>query len=168
MSELLKGLIAKGWKRYISYPDPRLSGEESYKYTRVDIIYSTDPSFTLSLEQWMMLKDSFFWRFYADGVFIKVGFHRDRERMDPTRPGAYLLTFKIYDKEQHAKNQFDSDDHHHWYKLWIDEIQRLKAMRYKREAELEAQGYAIDTGYEEPKVHWADPVEPGATYPDLY
>ncbi len=43
---------------------------------------------------------------------------------------------------------------------WVDMVKKLKRTRYAIEEKLIRQGYTIDTGYVEPIVHPADPVEP--------
>ena len=80
--------------------------------------------------------------------------------MDPQAPGAYLLSFSIYSKEEEARVQFDPKQRDQWQSLWVEKIKGMKRDRYAKEKALAAQGYNINTGYQEPKIHPADPVEP--------
>jgi len=157
---LLQQLLKLGWKPLISYQDPRLTGEQAYIYSEQENYYFGTPvNYIPTLEQWMRI-DSGDWQFYADDIFLKINFQRDRKHMNPNEPGAYLFSFELISKEAKAKNQFESDDREHWQDLWVDKIKAMKKERYAKEKELIQRGFTIYTEYQEPKIHPADPVEP--------
>ena len=156
---LLQNLTKLGWKPVIAYEDPRLSGEQAYKYYVEDNYYAFPLSYSPTFEQWMRISTAR-WYLHADGVFLEVNFQRDSSKMDPNQPGAYLFSFNLQSKEEKAKAHFEGDDRDHWQELWVDKIKSLKKQRYEKEKELVKNGYTIFTDYEEPKIHPADPVEP--------
>ena len=157
--EVLQNLIKSGWKPFIAYEDPRLSGEQAYRYYEEDNYYAVPIGYSPTLEQWMRISTAR-WYLHADEVFLEINFQRDSSKMDPNQPGAYLFSFNLQSKEEKAKAQFEGDDRDHWQDLWVDRIKSLKKQRYEKEKELAKRGYTIFTDYEEPKIHPADPVEP--------
>jgi len=157
---LLQQLLKLGWKPLISYGNPRLTGEQAYIYSEQENYFLGTPvNYIPTLEQWMRIKSGD-WQFYADDIFLKINFQRDRKHMSPNEPGAYLFSFELISKEAKAKNQFEGDDREHWQDLWVDKIKALKKERYAKEKELIQRGFTIYTEYQEPKIHPADPVEP--------
>jgi len=98
--------------------------------------------------------------FYAGGLFLNISVRRNRVRMVVDEPGNYLLSFSLYDREEKARKQFGSDKHDQWQEHWVEAIKKLKRKCYAIEQELIEKGYTIDTGYVEPIIHPADPVEP--------
>lgn len=157
--KLLKKLDSLGWKPFIFYQQPRLSGEYAFRFSQGDGVYGLPLDYYPSLEEWMLI-DVGRWYLYADGVFLKINFRRDRKLMTPTMPGAYLVTFDFQTVVEHAKSEFEGDDRNHWKELWVNKIKSLKKERYEKETELTRRGFTIYTEYEEPKIHPADPVEP--------
>ena len=156
---LLQNLIKLGWKPVIFYEEPRLRGDQAFKYSKIDNkYYGTPPDYTPTLDEWMEIDSD--WYLYANDVFLEISLHRDSTKMNPNEPGAYLVSFRIQSKEEKAKAQFEGDDRDHWQELWVDKIKSLKKQRYEKEKELVKRGYTIFTDYEEPKIHPADPVEP--------
>ncbi|MCX4028571.1 hypothetical protein H0A36_14565 [Endozoicomonas sp. SM1973] len=155
-------LLALGWQQYIHYGDPRLKGKDSYRFIAEgeEVIYGPDPSYIPTLEEWMTLDTDHTWTLYVDGLFLNIGFRRDRKRMDPDKPGAYLINYEVYGKEEHAENQFMGEDRKKWRELWVEDMKQSKRLRYEIEAELKTKGYTIDTSYKDPIIHPEDPVEP--------
>ncbi|WP_415897282.1 hypothetical protein ACMXYX_00560 [Neptuniibacter sp. QD72_48] len=160
--QFMRHLLSLGWRQVHSYSHPRLSGEESWQYKLNNYHgYQSDITVTPTLETWLKLNTTrTTWRFYADGVFIEVGFMRNSRIPADDPMGEYLLVFSAYTREERARKQFRGEQREHWQELWIPEIQRLKSIRYTTEAELEALGFTINTEYQDPKIHPADPVEP--------
>ena len=163
MTAFLKRLTDLGWRNMISYSEPRLTGDESYRYRESDVIYPPDPAYLPDMDTWMKLDSGRIWRLYADGVIIEVGFHRNSEYMDPAGNGEHLLLLDAYPVESYAQAHFEYEVKEQWQELWVDEIKRLKRIRYQKETELIKQGYHIDTSYQDPLIHPADPVEPDMT-----
>jgi len=158
--DFIQTLTERGWKPAISYNYPRLKGEQAYKYFEEDFTYSVPLDYRPTLEQWMAM-DFAYWRLHADDVFLDITFRRDRKRMDPEQPGAYLLSFTLNSKEAEARSHFQGEkDRANWKDLWVDKIKELKKERYAKEEALRKRGFDIDTNYEEPKIHPDDPVEP--------
>lgn len=157
--DFIDHLRSLGWVRVISYSDPRLSGEEAYRFYKTDSFYSFPLDYRPNLDEWMALDDPQ-WRLRANDVFVDVEFHRDRKKMDPEGLGSYLFVMKIQSAEQFAKGQFAPEDRDNWKDLWNDEIRRLKQHRYSREEQIKKAGGTIDTNYRDPIVHPNDPVEP--------
>jgi hypothetical protein len=158
-TDFLKSIESAGWRRVISYTDPRLSGEAAYQYYLDKPLYSFPLDYELSLEQWMNLDRITTWRWQANGQYMTLSFHRDRKRMDPDKPGGYLFVIQIMGFEEYAKAFFDGDDRERWRDLWIETITPLKRTRLEREKMLEKAGVPIDKDYRDPIVHPDDPVD---------
>ena len=156
----IKQLTYLGWRNMLNYSDPRLTEEESYQYRTIDLVYAPDPNYLLDITTWMKLRTSRIWQLHADGMVIEIGFHRNSDYMDPTGNGDYLLLLDAYPIESFARANFEYKVQEKWQGLWVDEIKRLKRIRYQKEAELIKQGYHIDTSYQDPLIHPADPIEP--------
>jgi len=155
---LLQTLAQAGWKPAIPYDAPRLSGEQAFKYYLEDDTYAALPvNYAPTLEEWMRIDDS--WYFYAGDLFMDIAVRRSGSQiMD--EPGAYLLSFSLYGKEERGRKQVWPSERDQWQTHWVDMVKKLKRTRYAIEEKLTRQGYTIDTGYAEPIVHPADPVEP--------
>ena len=158
--DLLQILIQKGWKLALTYGTPRLSGEQAFRNYLEDRRYAALPiDYSPTLDEWMQI-DSGTWRLYAGDLFLKINMRRDSKRMNPQEPGGYLLTFSLYSKEERGRQQVFPSERDRWKELWVERVKALKKERYALEERLIRQGYTIDTGYVEPLVHPADPVEP--------
>lgn len=158
-TDFLKSIESAGWRRVISYTDPRLSGEAAYRYYFDDPAYSFPMDYELTFEEWMALDEEPLWMLYADEQFMMIRFHRDRKRTDPKKPGGYLFILQLMGVEEYAKSHFTGDDRERWRELWGETIAPLKRMRLEREQALEKSGVAIDKDYRDPIVHPDDPVE---------
>jgi len=157
---LLHTLAQAGWKPVLYYDDPRLSGEQALRYYLEEDPYGSAPvNYDPTLEDWMRI-DSDSWMFYAGDLFLDIDVRRNRERMVVDEPGNYLLSFSLYNKEEQGRGHFKSEKRDQWQEHWVETIQKLKRKRYTIERELIEKGYTIDTGYVEPIIHPADPVEP--------
>lgn len=165
LSAFLQELVDKGWRNSLFYSVPRLKGKQSYDYAINQFVYPPDPNYTPNLEQWMALGSDAMWLLYANNLIMEVTFRRDSKKMDPDKPGAYLLSFSIYGVEKYAKDHFESTERDRWQALWVDEIKRLKSERYATEKQLIEQGYTINTDYQDPIIHPDDPVEPDVVVP---
>ncbi|HMW48943.1 MAG TPA: hypothetical protein PKC70_11655 [Cellvibrionaceae bacterium] len=159
LMKIIKELVSLGWKRYIAYSDPRLVGEQAFNHYLGNNFYSLPVDFVPNLQQWMQI-DVGFWNLYADGVFLEIRFHRDSEHLDLNKPGAYLLVFNFETKTSYGRSMFDGEEREQWQEHWAELIKKAKKDRYAKEAELVKRGFTIDTTYQDPKIHPADPVEP--------
>ncbi len=156
---LLQKLLHLGWKPLFSYNYPRLTGEQAFQYYQEDDNYGIPPDYIPSLDEWMQIKSGY-WRLYAKNVFLKINFQRDRTRMDPNKPGAYLFSFGLRTQEEHARSNFFGEERAQWQDLWVEKIKAMKKERYSKESALVKRGFTIYTEYDEPEIHPADPVEP--------
>ncbi len=156
---LLQKLLHLGWKPLFSYNYPRLTGEQAFQYYQEDDNYGIPPDYIPSLDEWMQIKSGY-WRLYAKNVFLKINFQRDRTRMDPNKPGAYLFSFGLRTQEEYARSNFFGEERAQWQDLWVEKIKTMKKERYSKESILIKRGFTIYTEYDEPEIHPADPVEP--------
>ena len=158
IEKLLQQLISLGWKQFIFYQYPRLSKGEAFKFFQEDDTYGLPVNYSFSLDEWMSI-DVGRWYLYAGEVFLEINFRRDPKLMDPTKPGAYFLTYNLQNATERAKAEFTDNERKHWQDLWVNKIKSLKKERYAKEAELIKRGFTIYADYEEPIIHPADPVE---------
>lgn len=155
MIKLFSELHTSGWVRYIDTNDPRLTGKQAWDYSKVSSIYSLDSSYTPTLEEWTAaVKKMPHWKFYADGVYLDVS-------LSETNMGGfvgkttYLLSIDIkneYDFYGVGYFPGDAEKMHNWKALLPAELQKYHADRLKTEAALKAQGYTIDTAYQDPPI----------------
>ena len=155
---LLAQLRSLGWKHYIDSFDPRLSGKQAWIYAASDAAdweYSLDSTYMPSMDEWMKAKRKFpRWVFYADGAYLEVSL------MESNMGGfvgnsTYLLTVDV--KSEYAFYGLgyfpgNAEKIHNWKALLPAELEKYQAMRLKTEAALGAQGYAIDTTYQDPPI----------------
>ena len=167
MMALLKQLTDLGWRNVIWYTAPRLAGEESYLYRQSHSVYPPDPTYLPDMDAWMKLDTRSSWWLHADGVMLEVSFQRNADYMHPTDNSDYLLMLDVSLLENGATSYFENkEEKDQWRELWVERMKVLKRMRYQKEAELIKQGYHIDTSYQDPLIHPADPVEPDMTKPN--
>jgi len=153
--KLLAQFRSLGWKRYIEVGDPRLSGGQALHYTTEHAAYALDPAYIPTLDEWRkMLRDEPHWVFQADGAYLELSL------MESNMGGfvgksTYLLTVDV--KSEYAFYGLgyfpgDAEKIHNWKALLPAELEKYQAMRLKTEAALRAQGYAIDTTYQDPPI----------------
>ena len=148
---LVKSIRAAGWKKYIEETDPRLNGKAAYEYA-VQQHGALDPDYELSLKEWMAMPARTRWSFYANDAFLSLEFDRDMQRMDPAKPGAYLLNVSMSSAEQQFSSNFEFEERDHWRNLWDAAARKWKQERNRKEAKLHAQGVAIDINYQDPPL----------------
>lgn len=51
-----------------------------------------DVDYTPTLAEWMRIESQTPWGFWRDGVYLEVSFMREHTLVDPTKPGAYVVT----------------------------------------------------------------------------
>jgi hypothetical protein len=156
---LLQTLAQAGWKQNIYYDAPRLTGEEAFRYYLEEDPHGNVPvDYSPTLEEWMRI-GSGNWSLYAGELFLEIAVRRGGSQV-VDEPGAYLLSFSLYGKEEQGRSQFGSPERDQWQKHWVKTITEMKKDRYAIEEQLIKKGYTINTDYVEPIVHPADPVEP--------
>ncbi len=148
---LVKSIRAAGWQKYIEETDPRLNGKAAYEYA-VQKHGALDPDYDLSLTEWMAMPARTRWSFYAEDAFLSLEFDRNVQRMDPAKPGAYLLNVSISSAEQQFSSNFEFEERDHWRNLWDAAARKWKQERNIKEAKLRAQGVVIDEDYQGPPL----------------
>jgi hypothetical protein len=71
---------------------------------------------------------------------------------DPTRPGAYLLSFELKSEVEHFRRHVGGSDRKRWKELVPKELKKLANARAAMEAELRHEGITIDDKYVDPPV----------------
>ncbi|MDS0858963.1 hypothetical protein NUV25_14730 [Burkholderia pseudomultivorans] len=155
MAKLFRDLRAKGWTRCIDVGDPRLTGKQAWDRLRVDSVYSLDPDYTPTIDEWKVaIRKMPHWVFYADGVYLDVSL-TESNMGGFVGKTTYLLTMDI--KNEYAFYGLgyfpgNADKIRNWKTLLPAELQKYHAKRLATEAELKAQGYTIDTAYQDPPI----------------
>ena len=155
MSKLFSDLRAKGWVRYIDIGDPRLVGKQAWDRLKDDSVYSPDPNYRPTIEEWKAaLIDMPRWIFYSDGVYLKVSL------LESNIGGfigktTYLLSIDAMSEYCfYGVGYFsgDSEKIANWKTLLPAELLKYHAERLKTEAALKEHGYTIDTTYQDPPI----------------
>ncbi|MGN6083507.1 hypothetical protein [Trinickia sp.] len=155
MMKLFSDLRKNGWIRYIKTNHPRLTGQQTFDYIKINSIYSLDPNYTPTIAEWKAAARKMpHWIFYADGVYLDVS-PIESNMGNFVGKSTYLLTM-------HLKSEYsfygigyfsgNSDKINKWKMLLPAELQKYHAMRLKTEAVLKEQGYTIDTTYQDPPI----------------
>ena len=155
IESLFSDLRRKGWVRYIGINHPRLSGRQAWNYIKLNPVYSLDPNYMPTMDEWKAtIRKMPHWVFYADGVYLDVSLMESNAE-DFIDKSTYLLTITF-------KNEYsfygigyfpgNSEKIANWKKLLPAELQKYHADRLKTEAVLKEQGYAIDTTYQDPPI----------------
>ena len=150
---LLKQIEARGWKLLTAEDTPRLKGKHRFDFVMDNgQIDSLGTDYIPTLEEWMRIDSLTRWHFYADHQFLTASFTRERSLTDPTKPGAYLLSFELKSEAQHYRTYVGPDNRARWQALLPTELATLKQNRAKTEAALKAQGIKIDETYQDPPL----------------
>jgi hypothetical protein len=150
---ILRGILDAGWQQVIERSEPRLKGK-----ARQDYMFATsnlnglDATFVPTFEEWMRVESRTPWSFYANGVYLEVSFTREPTLTDPTKPGAYLLTYNIKTETEYFRGYAGPDDRLRWKEVVPKELVKVAALRAQKEAELKAKGVPIDESYKDPPV----------------
>lgn len=148
---MLRRLLDIGWKSVYHLDDPRLTGKERLAHVLRDSnSMGLDPSHIPTLNEWMSVPTRTGWKLYADHVYVDIDFTRERTLTDPSKPGSYLLTFRIASETEHFRGYVDSDDRQRWKELLPAVLLKQTAIRMKREAEAKAEGLLLDMSYQDP------------------
>lgn len=150
---MLQGLLHAGWKTTIPLDSPRLRGKEMTQYRLRGKNHSTlDPSYVPSLDEWMRMKNLTGWEFYANHTYLSVTFTRERTLTDPTKPGAYLVSFELKNEAEKFRGHVGGSDRNRWKEVLPKELKELAQERVKKENELRLQGAKIDEAYVDPPI----------------
>ncbi|WP_433847192.1 hypothetical protein [Acinetobacter proteolyticus] len=160
MLSIFKHLKDKGWQRYISLSEPRLTGKDAWDYAKKELyIYSLDPDYVYSLDEWMQLGDGASWMLQANGIYLTITVRRDQTKMDPQQPGSYYVSYKFQSEKEYYAPYFKDEDLKksainaaRWVALYSGIKKEMNQIRAKTEAELKAQGIMIDESYQDPPL----------------
>ncbi len=158
--EFLTMLKAKGWRTFIRLGDPRLSASQALHYALlkkpgrsvpINVLYSLPIDADIDLDTWMQITDND-WRMYAGDVIMKIGFRRDRSRLDLDKPSDYLFKYEIYNRQELVLDQLGNDERKNAAQIWPQRKLELQEQRHQKELLLEQQGYHIDRSYVDPEL----------------
>jgi len=149
---LLQKIRSAGWTRWIYPSDPRLSGEDAFRYqiAEDDTFYSLDSNYLPALNIWMKLSDRSQWKFFLNDVAMSVRFSRDQDRMKPNLPGAYIVWIELESKNEVERSEFQGEERKKWKMLYPEARKRQLSARIEQEKKLQMQGYKIDAEYKNP------------------
>jgi hypothetical protein len=142
-----------GWQQVIERSEPRLKGKarQDYMFTTSNL-NGLDATHMPTFEEWMRIESRTPWSFYANGVYLEVSFTRESTLTDPTKPGAYLLSFNIKTEAEYFRGYAGPDNRLRWKEVVPKELVKVAALRAQKEAELKAKGVPIDESYQDPPV----------------
>ncbi|NIE66061.1 hypothetical protein [Burkholderia sp. Ax-1719] len=158
MMQILARLEAAGWRRFIDNESPRLTGEQAWHYgtsAEGKGVYPLDPSYKPDLEEWRAGEDSMpSWTLYANGTYIEISLQASG-MAGVAGKKTYLVNIDVKNEYAfYALGYFpgDSEKMRHWEKYIPAVLAKAHAKRLATEATLKAQGYTIDTTYEDPPI----------------
>lgn len=150
---LLQQILNAGWQPLVDRTQPRLKGRHRLEHTlATSNINGLDPAYLPTLEEWMRIEQRTPWEFYADGWYLKIAFSRDPQRMDPLKPGAYLLSFTVRTETDYFRDYAPPEQRHRWKEFVAQAVKEEAQERAQAEAELRARGIPIDETYRDPPV----------------
>jgi hypothetical protein len=150
---LLTRIHEAGWKTTIPRTMARVRGKDMNTYLLQTRDYTTlDPAYVPSLEEWMQYRDLTSWAFYAGHVYLTVQITREHTLIDPSKPGAYLVSTCLQNEPEHFRRYVDGLQRPHWKRLMMAEIAQAAKSRAEVESMLRAQGVQIDENYVDPPL----------------
>lgn len=152
MYAILQRILQAGWQMNIPRSRPRLHGKDAFNYYLIDSSMSLDTSYLPTFEEWMKINSLTDWSFYADHVYLSVNFTRESTLTDPTKPGAYLISFNLKSENEFYRGYVGGEHRKEWKTRLPAELAKLAPLRAVAEAKLRAQGVKIDETYQDPPV----------------
>lgn len=150
---ILQSLHNAGWVRIIRLSEPRLKGKQALDYRRKENpIYSLDPSYVLSLDEWMSLDSRTTWSLYADHAYLDISITRDSTRTDVTKPGAYFVEYALRAENERWRAVVGPTKRLNWKSELPAVLPELKKLRAAAEDELKRAHVAIDEAYRDPPL----------------
>ena len=152
---LFDDILRAGWRRFNLPSEPRLRGLEAMRYALAHHgRYPLDPQLLPSLDEWMQLNRKLpYWKFWADGVYMKVQVIDEPALRDPKGQGVYMFSIELESETPHFWKSFRNvEDMKRWKKLIPAALERSAARRLRDEHELRSQGYVIDETYRDPPI----------------
>ncbi len=152
---LFDDILRAGWQRFILPSQPRLRGLEATRYAlERSSYYPLDPRSVPSLVQWMQLNRKLpYWKFWADGVYMKVQVIDEPALRNSKMGGVYMFSIELESETPHFWKSFRNvQDMLRWKELIPAALERSAARRLRDEQELRSQGYTIDETYRDPPI----------------
>lgn len=157
MLTIFKLLKSKGWERFISLSDPRLSGKDAMNYAKAGF-YELDPDYQYTLNEWMQLESGSQWTLQANGIYLTIRIYHEQSKTTP-QIGDYAIHYDFVSEKQYYAPYFKDDDLKkwevnatRWVSLYPGIKKQMNQIRVKTEAELKAQGIQIDESYQDPQL----------------
>jgi hypothetical protein len=150
---ILQNIERSGWKTTIPLSMARLRGREMTRFLLTSKRRTTlDPSYVPTLEEWMQMRSLTSWKFYTKHMYLTVSFTREHTLTDPSKPGAYLLSFELRNESEQFRRHVDGLDRNRWREVLPVTLRESATSRAKMEQELRSKGIAIDENYTDPPV----------------
>ncbi len=149
----LQSLKSSGWRSTIERGMPRLSGKERYAYAmNHSASIGLDADYTPTLAEWMRIESQTPWGFWRDAVYLEVSFMREHTLLDPTKPGAYVVTARVRTAREEARSLVEAGDRDRWQQTLPAVLTHLNQVREKKEHELGARENVILKDYQDPPL----------------
>jgi hypothetical protein len=153
MYAILQRILQAGWSVWIYQNDPRIHGKDALDYVlTVSRASSLDATYLPTFDEWMRISSLTTWYFYADHVYLSVNFTRESTLTDPTKPGAYLISFNLKSENEFYRGYVGGEHRKEWKTRLPAELAKLAPLRAAAEAKLRAQGVKIDETYQDPPL----------------
>lgn len=150
---LLDRILQAGWHQAIERSEPRLRGKSRWDYMLATTnLNGIDAEYRPSLAEWMRIENGTPWSFEANGIFMDVSFARDAARMDPAKPGAYLLTIRLQTAREYFRGFAGPENRLRWRDVIQQELAKAAQERQRKEAALRAKGLVPDESYRDPPL----------------
>ena len=150
---ILQALRDAGWKRAIELSQPRLKGKDALEYRKTRAsVYSLDPGYVLSLDEWMALKKRTTWSLYTDDAFLDISITPDPSRLDVNKPGAYFVEYSLQAKNEYWRTVVGPNKRLQWKTELPAVLTKLQLLRKTKEEEFKKEHIAIDETYRDPPL----------------
>lgn len=150
---LLQSLKNSGWRSTIERGMPRLSGKDRYAYAmNHSSSMGLDVDYTPTLAEWMRIESQTPWGFWRDGVYLEVSFMREHTLLDPTKPGAYVVTARVRTGREEARSLVEPGDRDRWQETLPGILAQLNQVREKKEQELSGREGTVLKNYQDPPL----------------
>lgn len=149
----LQSLKNSGWRSTIERGMPRLSGKDRYAYAmNHSSSIGLDVDYTPTLAEWMRIESQTPWGFWRDGVYLEVSFMREHTLLDPTKPGAYVVTARVRTGREEARSLVEPSDRDRWQETLPGVLTELNHVRAKKEQELGGREGFLLKDYQDPPL----------------
>lgn len=149
----LQSLKSSGWRSTVERGMPRLSGKDRYAYAMThSSSIGLDADYTPTLAEWMRIESQTPWGFWRDGVYLEVSFMREHTLLDPTKPGAYVVTARVRTGREEARSLVEPIDRDRWQETLPAVLTELNQVRVRKEQELGGREGVVLKDYQDPPL----------------